>query len=39
VGPNAIIHLPGIPLFEAAAVVLTGLALAMRSLRRPDVPL
>jgi DHA1 family tetracycline resistance protein-like MFS transporter len=39
VGPNAIIHLPGIPLFEAAAVVLTGLALAVRSLRRPDVPL
>jgi DHA1 family tetracycline resistance protein-like MFS transporter len=39
VGPNAIIHLPGIPLFEAAAVVLTGLALAVRSLRRPEVSL
>ena len=33
VGPDAIIELPGIALFEAAAVILIGLALAIRSLR------
>jgi MFS transporter, DHA1 family, tetracycline resistance protein len=33
IGPNAIIYLPGVTLFEAAAVVLVGLVLAARSLR------
>jgi DHA1 family tetracycline resistance protein-like MFS transporter len=33
IGPKAIIYLPGIALFEAAAVVFTGLILAIRSLR------
>jgi DHA1 family tetracycline resistance protein-like MFS transporter len=33
VGPAAIIHLPGIAFFEASAVVLMGLVLAVRSLR------
>lgn len=34
IGPNALIELPGITLFESSAVVLIGLALALRSLRR-----
>jgi DHA1 family tetracycline resistance protein-like MFS transporter len=33
IGPKAIIHLPGITLFEAAAVVVAGLLLALRALR------
>ena len=33
VGPNAILHLPGIALFEAAAIVLGGLVLAERASR------
>jgi DHA1 family tetracycline resistance protein-like MFS transporter len=34
VGPKAVIEVPGIALFEAAAVILAGLALALRSLRQ-----
>ena len=33
IGPNAIVHLPGVTLFEAAAVVMVALALAARTLR------
>ncbi|MGH7945410.1 MAG: MFS transporter, partial [Opitutaceae bacterium] len=34
IGPNAIVYLPGIALFEAATVVLAGLVLAVRTLRK-----
>jgi DHA1 family tetracycline resistance protein-like MFS transporter len=37
IGPNAVIELPGITLFEAAAVILIGLGLAIRSLRGEPV--
>jgi MFS transporter, DHA1 family, tetracycline resistance protein len=33
IGPNAVFQLPGIALFEAAAVVLVALSLAVRQLR------
>jgi DHA1 family tetracycline resistance protein-like MFS transporter len=36
IGPNAVVYLPGITLFEAAAVTLVGLALAVRSLREAE---
>jgi DHA1 family tetracycline resistance protein-like MFS transporter len=38
VGPKAVIEVPGIALFEAAAVILVGLALALRSLRNNPAP-
>jgi DHA1 family tetracycline resistance protein-like MFS transporter len=34
IGPEAIVYVPGIALFEAAAVVLAGLVLAVHSLRQ-----
>jgi MFS transporter, DHA1 family, tetracycline resistance protein len=37
IGPGALIDLPGIALFEAALVVLFGLVLAVRSLRRTEL--
>jgi DHA1 family tetracycline resistance protein-like MFS transporter len=36
IGPNAVVYLPGITLFEASAITLVGLALAVRALRRAN---
>ncbi len=37
IGPHAIVQLPGITLFEASAVILASLALAIRSLRTKEI--